>query len=360
MSNIEKEETRPTTGDVGNKVFQHNGKWAYKSPIDSSLFIYNTERNEWLPESQYEKEQQQQKQQDTKTLGKRGKNEISSGNKKQGGGKSASDKLLEESTVVYVTGLPSSNKDKMTTGQLHQFFRKAGYISEDQNQRPKIIQFINEETQEPRGDAIISYERKESIPLAILQLDETEIKPGFRIQVEKATLEQSNYFKIFEQEQHSNKKSKKDRRDVNKKEKKFGWSDSESKCVIIKNLFSIEESLDDPNFFNQLQEDLEDVEHGCAKCGEISSIAIFQRNPDGVASIKFKDFEAAEKCVALMNDRYFAGRKLEADFYDGYTDYFVEETEEEAQLRLKRWEKWLEQNGEDGDNNKEKENEEED
>ncbi len=43
-----------------------------------------------------------------------------------------------------------------------------------------------------------------------------------------------------------------------------------------------------------------------------------------------------------MNGRFFDKRKIEAFFYDGYTNYNVEETEEAAQMRLKKWQEYLE------------------
>jgi len=43
-----------------------------------------------------------------------------------------------------------------------------------------------------------------------------------------------------------------------------------------------------------------------------------------------------------MNGRWFDGRKLEAEFFDGKTDYRYKQTEEEVAERRKNWEKWLE------------------
>jgi len=51
-------------------------------------------------------------------------------------------------------------------------------------------------------------------------------------------------------------------------------------------------------------------------------------------------------CIENMNGRFFDGRKLEADFYDGKSDYRVQESEEERQKRLAEWDKWIE-DGED-------------
>ena len=48
-----------------------------------------------------------------------------------------------------------------------------------------------------------------------------------------------------------------------------------------------------------------------------------QRHVDGVASVAFKEFEAAEKCVAAMNGRYYGGKQLEVHVWDGVTNYQV-------------------------------------
>ena len=47
-----------------------------------------------------------------------------------------------------------------------------------------------------------------------------------------------------------------------------------------------------------------------------------------------------------MNGRWFAGRKLIAERWDGVTKYGSEETEEEKEARLKKWDEYLEQNEE--------------
>lgn len=48
--------------------------------------------------------------------------------------------------------------------------------------------------------------------------------------------------------------------------------------------------------------------------------------------IKFATGEAADKCVKLMEGRFFAGRRLAAFMWDGYTNYNMklQETEEQA------------------------------
>ena len=44
-----------------------------------------------------------------------------------------------------------------------------------------------------------------------------------------------------------------------------------------------------------------------------------------------------------MDGRYFAQRKLAAEFYDHVTNYHVEESAEARALRDKKWHEYLEQ-----------------
>jgi len=39
--------------------------------------------------------------------------------------------------------------------------------------------------------------------------------------------------------------------------------------------------------------------------------------------VKFKDPSLAEACIKLMNGRYFDGRQIICEYYDGATDYRV-------------------------------------
>lgn len=48
-----------------------------------------------------------------------------------------------------------------------------------------------------------------------------------------------------------------------------------------------------------------------------------QRHPDGVASVAFKEPDEADMCQAALDGRWFGGRKLSAQPWDGVTDYQV-------------------------------------
>ena len=68
----------------------------------------------------------------------------------------------------------------------------------------------------------------------------------------------------------------------------------------------------------------------------------FQRNPEGVVAITFKDPEEADVCIQALNGRWFAARQISAMAHDGKTKYHIDETEEEYLKRLKQWEDFLE------------------
>jgi HIV Tat-specific factor 1 len=43
-----------------------------------------------------------------------------------------------------------------------------------------------------------------------------------------------------------------------------------------------------------------------------------------------------------MNGRWFAKRQLIAEYYDGFTNYDVRESDEQEEERIKKWHAWLE------------------
>lgn len=50
-------------------------------------------------------------------------------------------------------------------------------------------------------------------------------------------------------------------------------------------------------------------------------VRVFPLHPEGVVTVRFKQAEPAEACVALMNGRFFGGNKLVAHMWDGFTQY---------------------------------------
>ena len=85
-------------------------------------------------------------------------------------------------TNVYVSGLPK----EITEAELSDFFLRCGIIRLDPHSGEKRIK-IYEDNGIKKGDALISYAREESVDLAVEHLNDSEIKPGFKIHVERVS-----------------------------------------------------------------------------------------------------------------------------------------------------------------------------
>ena len=87
----------------------------------------------------------------------------------------------------------------------------------------------------------------------------------------------------------------------------------------------------------------EDIKEECSKHGEVELVAVFENNPEGVVTIKFADSVAAARCIEVMDGRFFAQKKITAFYYDGFTNYKVDESEEQKKLREAAWNKYLQE-----------------
>lgn len=86
-------------------------------------------------------------------------------------------------------------------------------------------------------------------------------------------------------------------------------------------------------------------------------MVLFDKEPGGVASVRFGNAEAAKACVTAMDGRFFSGQKLEAYIADG-SEKFKKSSEKKLELgddevdeegtRLDQFGSWLEEGGEKG------------
>merc|ERR1711997_1361 len=76
--------------------------------------------------------------------------------------------------------------------------------------------------------------------------------------------------------------------------------------------------------------------------GPIEKVTIFEGNPEGVIAVRYRSPSGSAACIDNMNNRWFAGRRVECIYWDGETDYRVKETEEEEAERLKKFAQYLE------------------
>lgn len=255
----------------------------------------------------------------------------------------------DHNSYVYVTGLPLS----MDGEEFVNLMKKCGVIKfrdqtkisvqEQQKGLPTNIYNIKmyqDKDGKFKGDALCCYARVESVDLALDILDGYPYDEKHTIHVEKAKFQLKGQYDPSKKPKKLNKRLKEKQK--KKLENLLAWKPSKlpderknNLTVVISNMFSVSDFSGDPALILEYREDLQEE---CEKlCGPVKKIVIYDQNPDGVATVTFQDFAAAEKCIQLMDGRFFAKRKLSAKFWDGKTRYKVLETDEETAARLKRW-----------------------
>ncbi|XP_035886907.1 HIV Tat-specific factor 1-like [Phyllostomus discolor] len=244
----------------------------------------------------------------------------------------------DRNTNVYVSGLPPD----ITVDEFIQLMSKFGIIMRDSQTEEFKVKLYKDNQGNLKGDGLCCYLKRESVDLALKLLDEDEIR-GYKLHVEVAKFQLKG--------EYDASKKKKKCKDYKKKlflqQKQLDWRPERrdgptrmrhERVVIIKNMFHPTDFEDDPLVLNEIREDLQ-VE--CSKFGQIRKLLLFDRHPDGVASVSFRDPEEADYCIQTLNGRWFGGRQITAQVWDGSTDYQVEESTREREKRLKGWEAFL-------------------
>ncbi|RKP26699.1 hypothetical protein SYNPS1DRAFT_13841, partial [Syncephalis pseudoplumigaleata] len=243
---------------------------------------------------------------------------------------------------IYVTGLPLD----VDAEELATFFGKCGMLMDDVLTGQPKIKIYRDSYGHPKGDALITYYRPESVVLAIQLLDGAELrlgKPNTVVHVQEPK---------DEQQAESSKPKPKPKMDkklaqkhLKQMEKKLDWhetvvkdkSERFKKIVILKHMFTMEEIDEDPTLLLDLKMD---IRSEAEKLGEVTNVIIYDKSPEGVCSVRFKEPAHAEQCVKLMNGRYFGGRQVEAHIHNGKEKYEKSSNKDEEAVSAS-YEKWL-------------------
>ncbi|XP_003802703.1 HIV Tat-specific factor 1 [Otolemur garnettii] len=244
----------------------------------------------------------------------------------------------DRNTNVYVSGLPPD----ITVDEFIQLMSKFGIIMRDPQTEEFKVKLYKDNQGNLKGDGLCCYLKRESVELALKLLDEDEIR-GYKLHVEVAKFQLKGTYDASKKK----KKCKDYKKKLSLQQKQLDWRPERragpsrmrhERVVIIKNMFHPMDFEDDPLVLNEIREDLR-VE--CSKFGQIRKLLLFDRHPDGVASVSFRDAEEADYCIHTLNGRWFGGRQITAEAWDGTTDYQVEETSREREERLRGWEAFL-------------------
>ncbi|KAM4544738.1 17S U2 SnRNP complex component HTATSF1 isoform 1-T2 [Odontesthes bonariensis] len=243
----------------------------------------------------------------------------------------------DKNTNVYVSGLPPD----ITSDEFVELMSKCGIVMRDPITEEYKVKLYKDREGNLKGDGLCCYLKKESVALAMRLIDESEVR-GYRLHVESARFELKGQYDASKKK----KKSKDYRKKLQQQQKQLDWRPEKKgelrkrheKVIIIRNMFHPSDFEEDPLVLNEYRDDLRSE---CEKFGEVKKVILFDRHPDGVASIAFKEAEQADACILSFNGRWFGGRQLSAQLWDGITDYQVEETSREREERLKGWSTFL-------------------
>jgi len=220
--------------------------------------------------------------------------------------------------------------------EFESYFKKAGLIAKDPVTLQPKLKIYRDEEGIPKGDGLVTFLKEPSIQNAFQILDGFDFRPpeNYIVKLELAKFENKPG---KEKPRPSAPLSKKQKR-YNQESAELGWEEKEQKHVIIKHMFDANVAAEDMTFYDKLREE---IEQEFKRIGPIEALKIFERNPEGVVAVKYQYELDAQKCIEKMNGRWFDERRLTATFYDGYTNYYVPETDEQKETRDKNWAKWL-------------------
>lgn len=246
----------------------------------------------------------------------------------------------KDNTKVYVSNLPCD----ITEDQFIDLMQKCGMVLKDLDNKFKIKLYKDAEGNF-KGDALCTYIRRESVDLALEILDEYQVdgkgKP-IRVEVAKFQLK-GNY----DPKLKPKKKRKKELDKMQKKQEKlFDWRPEPMRgqrakhenVVIFRNVF-------DPMEFHTAMERIlvhkDAIRQQATTFGDVKKVEIFDLHPEGIVKVTFVEVESADMCAATLNKRLYLKRALAVITWDGKEKYKIEETEEEREVRIKKWDEFL-------------------
>jgi len=222
-----------------------------------------------------------------------------------------------ENKAIWISNLPPDT----TKTELEEEFSRYGMIDKGANGEPRINLYKDDEGKF-NGTAMIVYFKKEAIVNAVKLADDYPLRLGEtkhgNIRVEPASMEykkEKDGDKVASKLTRSDRKaSERNRQELNRKLNE--WSDNEeevaqtfvakknkwAKTVIIKGMFDVDVMKNDPDNYGDV---FDDTMEPAKAIGEVTKVTIWDLEPEGIVTVRFKEFEDAEAFVA----NNFGGRK---------------------------------------------------
>ncbi|QPG74762.1 hypothetical protein FOA43_002095 [Brettanomyces nanus] len=244
-----------------------NKEWFIEDPEEKQRYKYQEILERWIPEEEINKSEQNE----VSRLIKRQKREKVAEMKRE----KNVQKKPRKNRSVYISGLSQNT----TIEEVKEKFSRCGIIAQDlRSGEVKIKMYENKEGQF-KGDCLVEYFKEESCGLAIEILDGSKLRPDDK---EPMKVSQAVFKEEAEEEEEEEKE--------------------------------------------EVREDIrQDILEGCQEIGQVDDVIIYESEKEGIIRVRFKEKEGAKGCVKRMNGRYFGGKKLVAQLWDG-EKYRIDDT----------------------------------
>lgn len=112
-------------------------------------------------------------------------------------------------------------------------------------------------------------------------------------------------------------------------------------------MFTLSSLSSDPAALLEIKEDIRDE---CSKIGTVTNVVLYDKEEDGVVTVRFGNAVAAEACVRAFDGRWFDGRQVVAHVAEGREKFRKSkrgeaDAEEEEEARLEEFSKYIEGEG---------------
>ncbi|KAK0461115.1 uncharacterized protein EV420DRAFT_1530339 [Desarmillaria tabescens] len=225
-----------------------------------------------------------------------------------------------KNTAVYVSGLPPDTE----FDELVQCFSKCGVLEEADDGEPKVKMYAREDGSFS-GDALVVYFKEDSVSLALSILDESELRLGNAssvMRLSKADFSHKNSGGGTHTEAKPRKTvdRKKASQRIGKMQKKLQeWVDEDgfgpaiqpedsshainknSRVVVLKHMFTLKDLEDDVSLLLDLKEE---VREECSSLGEVTNVVLYDKEKEGVITVKFRDPLSAQACVIVGGQEF--------------------------------------------------------
>ena len=102
--------------------------------------------------------------------------------------------------------------------------------------------------------------------------------------------------------------------DSDSDERRTAGPSATARTVVLKKMFTLAELDEDPTLLLDLKQD---VREECETLGDVTNVVLWDKESEGIMTVRFREPEAARRCEMRMHGRYFAGRQITAVRVDG-------------------------------------------